>query len=197
MRALAAATLGLLFASCATPPARAPKARVMDLPGCRLVLPEWWDEVHVTLPEGVRDHDDVRTYVTATYGADTGTPGTWREALKTWALAAKRGGFYPVYVAHAYAVGGRHAEAARVFAALQRSSGTQGDLADWYGCYLAYSAGLEFLANHDLEAARRFWRLAAAYRGSSDGAVHYYAERSSAALADLDAGRPVLREHRD
>ncbi|MBU4317455.1 MAG: hypothetical protein KKF30_09285 [Proteobacteria bacterium] len=74
-------------------------------------------------------------------GKDTGDEFTWREALKTHALADHHLNSFPVYLAHCNMAGGEYALAAKIYGDLYEMADTQGDSEDWYRCYLSYSAG--------------------------------------------------------
>ena len=51
------------------------------------VLPSWWESVNVDVPKDLKDWKEVTDYVAQRYGEATGTEETWKQALKTWAIA--------------------------------------------------------------------------------------------------------------
>jgi len=62
----------------------------MRIAGYDYPLPAWWDSVEVSVPATLKDWHAVTEFVVKHYDTDTGTAMTWRQALKTWAIASQR-----------------------------------------------------------------------------------------------------------
>jgi hypothetical protein len=161
--------------------------RTLQIGAFTLELPSWWDSVAVDVPE-LADENAIRKYVTRECKSDTGTASTWRRALKIWAIAAERAKLFPVYIGHAYFAGGEWRSAARVFSELFALADTQGAQAEWYRCYLAYNVGQSYRRAHDGANAATWYERAAAFAGSQDDAVRYYAKQSRALAERVRAG---------
>lgn len=194
VRLLEASLLVLLsfVASCATRGAVDPvpvtggATESITLAGYVFHYPEWWQDEEVpAMPASASSYDAVEDFIVQHFGADTGTSGTWRGAMKVWVAWYARSGELPVYIGHAYLTGGEFDAAAQAFAELHALSETQGDLAEWYDCYLAYSAGVAYTGASQYDEARRWYRVAALHQSSGDEAVRYYASISAGRM-DLD-----------
>ncbi|HEQ71399.1 MAG TPA: tetratricopeptide repeat protein [Spirochaetia bacterium] len=162
------------------------ETKTLTLSGYVFTLPDWWDSVRVSVPDSLTDEQKVREFVYARYGMDTGTDTTWREALKTWALAAERLNLYPVYIAHCYRAGKQYLKAAQIYGDLYELAGTQGANRDWYRVYLSYNAGEAYAKAGDPQQAKIWYKKAVPYRGNKDSAIDYYASTAAKRLAEID-----------
>lgn len=127
-------------------------------------LPEWWDRVHVDVPTAPKTEHEVCLHVGERYGQWQGTAKTWREALKVHALAARRLGVLPVWVAHCHMAGKDYERAAAVYGDLCELAAGQAEKADWYRSYLGFNAGLARELSGDRRAAAEWYvRSAALY----------------------------------
>ena len=127
--------------------------------------PRWWNEVTLTCPKSFESSQTVAQHVRITYGADVGDETNWREALKTWAVADKKRGAFPVYIGHCYKTGGKYPEAIEVYSDLFRLAGTQGDQEEWYQCYLAHNIGHLYLNMSQPNEAQAWLTRAANFCG--------------------------------
>ena len=157
------AVAGCATSSAVTPvPVSEASAESVSLAGYVFVYPEWWHEVDApALPASVSDEQAVGDIAEEQLGEDTGTRDTWRSAMKLWVAWYVRSGELPVYIGHAYRVGGEFDAAARTFAELHALSQQQGELVEWYDCYLAYSAAVTNTEAGHYDEARRWYRVAA------------------------------------
>jgi tetratricopeptide (TPR) repeat protein len=189
--------VGLLFAACKTTPAAGSASgsmaettqKTMIIAGYAFQLPSWWDSVQVEVPTTLSNEDDVRNYVGQQYGMDTGTKKTWKQALKTWAIASQRLNIFPVYLAHCYKTGEQFAEAAKIFTDLYALADTQGKNRDWYRVYLSYNAAEIYAQLGDNDKARDWFSRAAQYTGSRDSAISYYAGVAAKRLNSLEKNK--------
>ncbi len=189
--------VSLLFASCKTTPATGYASgstaettqTTMVIAGYTFQLPSWWDSVQVDVPTTLSNEDDVRNYVGQQYGMDTGTQKTWKQALKTWAIASQRLNIFPVYLAHCYKSGEQFERAAKIFTGLYALADTQGKNRDWYRVYLSYNAAEIYAQLGDSDKARDWFSRAAQYTGSRDSAISYYAGVAAKRLKSLEKNK--------
>ena len=160
--------------------------RFLTIAGYNYELPSWWDSVEVDVPDNLKNWQQVSAFVMDRYGMDTGTEKTWKEALKTWAIASKRLNHFPVYLAHCYKTGGDYQRAAQIYGDLYNLADTQKEKRDWYRVYLAFNAGEAYVLLKDFDKAKVWYSRAAEYVGHKDSAIDYYARKSSDILKTLD-----------
>jgi uncharacterized protein (TIGR02996 family) len=143
-----------------------------------LCIPPWWSDVRVSLPVGNSNEEEMRQFVRDHYGADIGhKSGSWRSALKCWAIWELRRREPPVYAGHCFRKGGHLESAAEVHAeAYYRFRA--GPEVDWHRCYMAYEVGRTYLELGDRARARDWLARAACYVDHLVGAIAYYANES-------------------
>jgi len=161
----------------------------MTITGYTYELPTWWDSVQVTVPQTLKNENDVRDFVGQNYGADTGTKKTWKQALKTWAMACQRLDIFPVYLGHCHRVGEEFERAAQIFADLYPLADTQKQNRDWYRVYLAYNAGELYAQLGNKDKAKLWFSRAAEYVGYSDSSIKYYAGVAANRLKTLEKNK--------
>ena len=162
-------------------PDRAPlgsKPDTLLINGYPYELPDWWNSVGVDVPTNLMDWKAAGAHVKREYGSDTGTPDTWRQALKTWALWCREHDHFPVYLAHCHRSGGELERAAQIFADLYDLAHTQKAKKDWYRCYLAHNAGECYFYLREYRRAQLWFARSAAYADHGDPAVQHYARLS-------------------
>ncbi|MBN1799789.1 MAG: hypothetical protein JW822_14525 [Spirochaetales bacterium] len=182
--------VSIFFTACKSQPSAglvptADMKKSMTIAGYTYKLPVWWDSVQVAVPESLKNENDVRNFVGQNYGMDTGTKKTWKQALKTWALACQRLNIFPVYLGHCHRVGEEFERAAEIFAALYPLADTQKENRDWYRVYLAYNAGELYDQLGNKEKAELWFSRAAEYAGYSDSSIRYYAGVAAKRLKSL------------
>ena len=160
--------------------------KTITIAGYTYRLPAWWDSVAVTVPDSLKTENDVRNFVGQTYGMDTGTKQTWKQSLKTWALACQRLNIFPVYLAHCHRTGEDFERAAQIFADLYSLADTQKEYRDWYRVYLAYNAGELYDQLGNREKAKLWFSRAAEYVGNADSSIRYYAGVAAKRLKSLE-----------
>jgi hypothetical protein len=170
----------------------------IDLNGYPFVVPDWWAQVETPdLPDQLENSRQVEEFCRHHFGADTGNPGTWQKALKTWVMALEQLGGIPVYVGHAYFYGGQFGEAANAYSDLFSLASDQGDKAEWYACYIAYNAGRSHALAGHYEEARSWFLKGASFLPSADGAIRYYATecKELGRIGDEELRERLIREY--
>jgi tetratricopeptide (TPR) repeat protein len=181
----------MMFISCKSTPADdllsgGNAKKPMVIAGYTFELPSWWNSVQVSVPATLKTENDVRDFVMENYGMDTGTKKTWKQALKTWAIACRRLNIFPVYLAHCYREGGEFELAAGIYADLYPLADNQKQHRDWYRVYLSYNAGELYDQMGDKEKAKLWFSRAAEYAGHSDSSINYYAGVAAKRLKSLE-----------
>jgi len=176
---IAVVFLGLVMACQSLCDAGEKKPAVFRITTYDYALPAWWETVKVDVPKDLKDEEEVRNYVRKRYGNDTGTKETWKEALKTWAIASQRHNIFPVYLAHCHQSGEDYKRAAEIYADLYKLADTQKDERDWYRVYMAFNAGKTFELLKDTDKAVSWYSRAAEYVGNKDEAIADYARQSA------------------
>jgi tetratricopeptide (TPR) repeat protein len=181
----------MMFISCKSTPAGdllsgGNEKKTMIITGYTYELPSWWDSLQVSVPDTLKTENDIRDFMEQNYGMDTGSKKTWKQALKTWAIACQRLDIFPVYLAHCHRVGEEYKRAAQIFADLYSLADNQKQYRDWYRVYLAYNAGELYAQLGDKEKAKLWFSRAAEYAGHSDSSINYYAGVAAKRLKSLE-----------
>jgi hypothetical protein len=156
-------------------------------------LPEWWNDIKVIMPKFV-NKDEVLTYLKKKYGEITGTEKTWKQALKTYVLAAAKLDFFPEHIGKFFVTGKDELVAANIEAELYQLANDKGqnhkwfkdELLEYYLANSAYNAGINYY-NAKYKLAGIYWlTLATYYHGHPNPRVGSLAWKADLALITID-----------
>jgi tetratricopeptide (TPR) repeat protein len=126
---------------------------------CYVPLPEWWNEVQITLPNSVTSLDLLKSYCEP-FKKDTSAEK--KIFIKSMLLGLQKLNIFSAYAGDAYFDIGKYDEAISIYKKIIPCTANEKGRSDEWKCYLYYMTGKCYEAKKDKENALTWYRLAIA-----------------------------------